>query len=140
LFLLEGDHVLMHSLVGGKVESNGDRKLEMRSLLDSHKVTSSQDLAVSLKTFLRESLPDYMIPSSFVLMDALPLTVEGKVDRRALPQPDEAQGVQPRVHEAPHSDLEHLLATIAQDVLQLEQVGIQENFFELGGDSVQLVQ
>lgn len=140
LFLLESDHVLMHSLVGGKVESNGDGRLEMRSLLDSHKVTSEHDLAASLKTFLRESLPDYMIPSSFVLMDALPLTAEGKVDRRALPLPDEAQGVQPRVHEAPHSDLEHLLATIAQDVLQLEQVGIQENFFELGGDSVQLVQ
>ncbi len=140
LFLLESQHVLVHSLLGGKVESKGDGKLEMRTLLESHKVNSSQDLAVSLKTFLRETLPDYMIPSSFVLMDALPLTAEGKVDRRALPLPEDVQGVKPRVHEPPHSDLQNLLATIAQDVLQLEQVGIQENFFELGGDSVQLVQ
>ena len=136
LFLLESSHVLMHSLLGGKVEtrSNGRAKVEKRSL------KTSRDPSSSLQAFLRDRLPEYMVPSKFVLMDALPLTAEGKVSRQALASLEEAPEFQARVYEPPQSDMEHLLATIVQEVLQLKQVGIQENFFELGADSVQLIQ
>jgi amino acid adenylation domain-containing protein len=136
LFLLESSHVLVHSLLGGKVEprSNGQAKVEKRSL------RTLPDPDSSLQAFLRESLPDYMVPSTFVFLDALPLSAEGKVNRQTLACLEEASGFQARVYEPPQTDLEHLLATIVQESLQLKQVGVQENFFELGADSVQLIQ
>jgi len=86
--------------------------------------------------FLKHYLPDYMIPSAFVILEALPLTPNGKVDRRALPAPDTAQ---PEVDEAiatPRTLQEQVLAKIWCQVLRIEQVGIHDNFFDLGGDSI----
>jgi amino acid adenylation domain-containing protein len=89
-----------------------------------------------LRRFLKQKLPDYMVPSAFVLLDALPLTPNGKVDRRALPAPDQSRPDQSVTFVAPGSPIEHQLVDIWAEVLRLEEVGIHDNFFELGGHSL----
>jgi len=89
-----------------------------------------------LRGFLEEKLPEYMVPSAFVLLDALPLTPHGKVDRRALPAPD---GTRPELNKpfvAPRTPTEKLLAEIWSQVLGVEPIGVQDNFFDLGGHSL----
>ena len=88
-----------------------------------------------LRQFLHERLPDYMLPSSFVVLESFPLTPSGKIDRRALPTP----GTKMELSEgyvAPRTDLEEVLAAIYSDVLQVEQVGVFDDFFALGGHSL----
>ena len=89
-----------------------------------------------LRRFLSEKLPDYMIPSVFVKLDALPLTPNGKVDRKALPVPDSSRPELGTPFVAPRSPTEEKLAQIWAEVLSLDQVGIQDNFFDLGGHSL----
>ncbi|MBO0991337.1 amino acid adenylation domain-containing protein, partial [Delftia sp. SD018] len=86
-----------------------------------------------LKDRLGQALPDYMVPSAIVVLDALPLTANGKVDRKALPEPELA-GAQ--AYEAPQGDVEAMLAGIWEEVLELDRVGRSDNFFMLGGDSI----
>nr|WP_284676792.1 non-ribosomal peptide synthase/polyketide synthase [Pseudomonas sp. AKS31] len=92
----------------------------------------------SIKAHLRESLPDYMVPVSWAFLERLPLTANGKLDRKQLPHPEVAQ-VQ-EVYAAPRNELEQRLAEIWQDVLKVERVGLNDNFFELGGDSIISIQ
>lgn len=87
-----------------------------------------------LRNFLREKLPDYMLPSAFAVLDAMPLTPSGKVDRRALPAPQQSQP--PETFVAPRTPVEEVLAGIWSEVLELEQIGIEDNFFDLGGHSL----
>jgi amino acid adenylation domain-containing protein len=93
-----------------------------------------------LRTFLQERLPEYMVPSAFVALDALPLTVNGKVDRDALPAPEQFR---PRLEqhsfEAPTDPLEIQLTEVWEEVLGIHPVGVNDNFFELGGDSLKAV-
>jgi amino acid adenylation domain-containing protein len=93
-----------------------------------------------LHRFLKEKLPDYMVPSAFVMLDALPLMPNGKVNRRSLPAPSEARLVLGKAFVAPRNPIEEALAEIWSQVLGIEQVGIQDNFFELGGDSIRSIQ
>jgi amino acid adenylation domain-containing protein len=92
-----------------------------------------------LRAFLQEKLPDYMIPSAFVFLDALPLTANRKVDRRALPVPDERRPDIEASYAAPRSQTERMLADIWAEVLNVEQVGINDNFFDLGGHSLLMI-
>ena len=87
-----------------------------------------------LKSYLKEHLPDYMIPSAFVMLDQLPLTPNGKVDRKALPAPEKVTATDG--YTSPRTLGEELLAEIWADTLQLERVDINDNFFELGGHSL----
>ncbi|WUR15436.1 amino acid adenylation domain-containing protein [[Empedobacter] haloabium] len=91
--------------------------------------------AARLRAQLAEQLPDYMVPAAYVTLDALPSTANGKLDRRALPVPDEGALVQ-RVHEAPQGEIETVLARIWAELLGIAQVGRQDSFFELGGHSL----
>ena len=93
--------------------------------------------AGDLRDWLAATLPDYMIPASFTVLDVLPLTPTGKLDRRALPAPDHdtTTGYVP-----PRTPAEQAIAAIWADVLGLDQVGIHDNFFELGGDSILSIQ
>ncbi|MCY7848243.1 lichenysin non-ribosomal peptide synthetase LicA [Bacillus haynesii] len=87
---------------------------------------------------LAQTLPDYMVPAFWVQLDELPVTANGKVDRRALPQPDvDAQAAE---YNAPRTETEQLLADIWQEVLGLDRIGITDNFFALGGDSIKGIQ
>src|SRR2546421_10704551 len=90
-----------------------------------------------LRRFLGERLPEYMVPSHFILLEALPLTSNGKVDRRALPAPEQV-ALHPGQQEdtAPRTSIEQTLTEIWSQVLHLPQVGIHDNFFALGGDSI----
>jgi amino acid adenylation domain-containing protein len=94
--------------------------------------------AAELRAALLELLPDYMVPASFVTLPALPLTANGKIDRRALPAPGQAAR-EPRVEiSAPQTELQRIVARVWQDVLKVEAVGIHESFFDLGGNSLRL--
>jgi amino acid adenylation domain-containing protein len=88
-----------------------------------------------LRRFLKEKLPEYMVPNAIVILEALPFTPNGKVDRRALPAPDLHSQLSDK-YVAPRSPIEELLAQIWAQVLKVEQVGIYDNFFELGGHSL----
>jgi len=94
--------------------------------------------AKQLKEFLKERLPEYMLPSSFVVLDALPLTTTGKVDRNALP--NQIRVDVEETYLAPRTALEQVLAGIFSQVLSLERVGVNDSFFELGGHSLQATQ
>ncbi|MCZ4093239.1 AMP-binding protein [Sinorhizobium psoraleae] len=96
-------------------------------------------LAGALRAHLGARLPDYMVPSAFVRLDVLPLTVNGKLDRKALPVPDD-EAYARRVYEAPQGEIETLLAAIWRELLGVERVGRHDNFFELGGHSLLAVQ
>ncbi len=103
-------------------------------------LASGESLKTSeLREFLGTKLPEYMIPSVFVTLDAIPLTPNGKVDRRALPTPDLRQEME-QSYQAPATELEKLIADIWQEVLHLEKVGVGDNFFELGGNSLLAMQ
>ncbi|RMR27575.1 non-ribosomal peptide synthetase, partial [Pseudomonas savastanoi] len=91
-------------------------------------------LRQGIKSQLQSSLPDYMVPTHLLLLPELPLTPSGKLDRKALPAPDSSQ-LQAR-YRAPHSDVEICLAAIWQEVLHVQQVGLDDHFFELGGHSL----
>ncbi|MFB2917125.1 MULTISPECIES: alpha/beta fold hydrolase, partial [Aerosakkonema] len=98
--------------------------------------TLQRTLSGSLRDYLKQKLPDYMIPSAFVLMKALPLTPNGKVDRRALPVPDSLKFWNETCFVAPHDTLELQLSQIWSEILGLYPVGVQDNFFTLGGHSL----
>ncbi|HEY0404146.1 MAG TPA: amino acid adenylation domain-containing protein [Pyrinomonadaceae bacterium] len=89
-----------------------------------------------LRAFLKERLPDSMLPAAYVALDALPLTANGKVDRQALPQPEQEQPGSHRNFVAPRTEVERLLADIYAQSLRVNAVGINDDFFELGGDSI----
>ncbi|MEP6743438.1 MAG: amino acid adenylation domain-containing protein [bacterium] len=92
--------------------------------------------ASEVRKFLQLSLPEYMVPSAFVMLDSLPLTPNNKVDRRALPPPDEARPNLQQAYVAPRDRLEGQLATLWKNVLQLKSIGVRDDFFELGGHSL----
>jgi natural product biosynthesis luciferase-like monooxygenase protein/amino acid adenylation domain-containing protein len=93
-----------------------------------------------LRDELKRLLPDYMVPSAFVRLAAMPLTTNGKIDRAALPEPDRERPEQSAEFAAPRDDLERALAEIQRSVLNLNQVGVHDNFFDLGGNSLLVVE
>ena len=101
---------------------------------------NSSALLDELRQFLKEKLPEYMLPSAFVFLPALPLTSNGKVDRQALPAPEQAQMESEEIFVAPRTPLEKTLAEIWAEVLGVKKVGVHDNFFELGGDSILTIQ
>ena len=108
---------------------------ENKSLV-AYVVASEKTLTTSqLREFLKEQLPEFMVPSAFVILDTLPLTLNGKIDRKALPAPD---GEITREHEyiAPSTPSQEIIANIFASVLGVQNVGIHDNFFELGGHSL----
>ncbi|HEY0602095.1 MAG TPA: amino acid adenylation domain-containing protein, partial [Herpetosiphonaceae bacterium] len=99
-----------------------------------------EGLIPSLRTFLGARLPAYMVPAAFVLLDALPLTAHGKLDRRALPEPDADRALGETTFVPPSTPTEDILAAIWSRVLGVDRIGIDDNFFALGGDSIRSIQ
>jgi SagB-type dehydrogenase family enzyme len=162
-FALGEGHVYLHSLLGGQVGTGQtglqalvDESSELRLLLSLLEESEEKERAPGplpvaragseapvieeLRGFMQQKLPDYMLPSVFVLLEALPLTPNGKVDRNALLDLDTTGPETEKVFVAPQTELEQAVAAVWQEVLQVEKVGIYDNFFDLGGNSIHLVQ
>ncbi|MFO1431949.1 MAG: amino acid adenylation domain-containing protein [Candidatus Competibacteraceae bacterium] len=132
LFALEDSQILLHSLVGGRVIESS-RQVTTPALPPA---AFQQDVLA----FLGERLPRQMVPAAIGLLEALPLTLNGKVDRRSLPPLGRTGGPGKTEYTAPRNALEATIAALWQELLQLDHVGIEQNFFDLGADSALVVQ
>lgn len=122
------------AVVLDKQASNGD------TYLSAYLVAREGYDTESLRIYLAARLPDYMIPAYFTLVDALPVTSNGKTDRKAIRAiPEAVPEVTPGEYVAPRSETEEKLAAVWQDVLKVNRIGIRDNFFELGGDSFKAI-
>jgi amino acid adenylation domain-containing protein len=101
---------------------------------------AEKPLVTELRTFLEQRLPDYMVPSFFEVLPALPKTPNGKINRKSLPKPSGGLSSSDKPYVAPRNEVETQLATIWQKVLGREKVGIHDNIFEIGGDSLLIFQ
>ena len=117
-------------------DSPGEKRLVAYLVSAQQPPCSVADLRAHLKT----RLPDYMVPTAFAFLDALPLTANGKVDRRALPIPEPGRGNPADAFVAPRTDLERRVSAIWRELLKADRVGIHDDFFELGGDSLAAMQ
>nr|WP_277610826.1 pyoverdine non-ribosomal peptide synthetase PvdD [Pseudomonas aeruginosa] len=120
--------VLAHDGVGGT---------QLVGYVVADSVEDAERLRESLRESLKRHLPDYMVPAHLMLLERMPLTVNGKLDRQALPQPDASLSQQ--AYRAPGSELEQRIAAIWSEILGVERVGLDDNFFELGGHSLLLL-
>ncbi|KAG0195747.1 hypothetical protein BGX28_000698, partial [Mortierella sp. GBA30] len=111
-----------------------DAQLEQRTIA----AKSSLGLPMTLRSHLATRLPDYMVPAAFVRLDTLPLTLNGKLDRRALPSPEDADYAH-QSYEAPRGEIENILSSIWKELLNIERVGRSDSFFVLGGHSLMAV-
>ncbi|HEV2148332.1 MAG TPA: amino acid adenylation domain-containing protein [Longimicrobiaceae bacterium] len=124
-------HASVHeAVVLLREDAPGERRLVAYVVPDGAAPTPAE-----LREHLREQLPEYMVPGAFVLLEALPLTTSGKIDRKALPAPEGAESAEAG-YVAPRTPTEEVLAGIWGDVLGVERVGVEESFFELGGHSL----
>ncbi|MHC5744030.1 MAG: non-ribosomal peptide synthetase [Nostoc sp.] len=119
------------SCVIAREGTTGDKRLVAYIVPHQHSKPTTNEL----RQFLKAKLPDYMVPSAFVILESMPLTSNGKVDRRALPAPDLYSEIKDK-YVAPRTPIEEILAQTWSQLLQLPQVGIHDNFFELGGHSL----
>jgi len=110
----------------------GDQRL-VAYLVPNEKQTPSVSV---LRQYLKEKLPEYMVPNAFMILEKVPLTPNGKIDRKALPSPTGLRPELESAYVAPRTEIERTIAAIWQAVLRLEKVGIHDNFFEVGGTSL----
>jgi amino acid adenylation domain-containing protein len=113
----------------------GDKRLVAYVTSDQQAIT-----VATVREVLTGKLPNYMLPSAVVRLDAMPLTPNGKIDRKALPAPDTGRATRQKEYVAPRTEQEKMLSAIWAEVLHLERVGIQDNLFELGADSLHIFQ
>jgi amino acid adenylation domain-containing protein/non-ribosomal peptide synthase protein (TIGR01720 family) len=130
-----GQHeAIREVVVVAREDQPGDRRLV------AYYVAGSEVAGSELRAFLRQRLPEYMVPGVFVALPAMPLSPNGKVDRKALPAPDRDRAALEVAYAASRTASEEVLAGIWAQVLGVERVGIHDNFFELGGDSILSIQ
>ncbi|MBX9258015.1 amino acid adenylation domain-containing protein, partial [Desmonostoc muscorum CCALA 125] len=114
-----------------RADTTGDKRLVAYIVAQKQQTPK----VTELRSFLKEKLPEYMVPAFIVILESLPLTLNGKIDRRALPAP-EPSSESPEKYVAPRTPIEEILALIWTQVLKVEPVGIHDNFFTLGGHSL----
>jgi hypothetical protein len=122
------------------VVSRQDRPGEQKLVAYFVPTYDTKPTSTELRQFLQKKLPPHMIPYAFVEMVAIPLTVNGKVDRQQLPAPDLGAATRTREHVAPRTPQERTLAGILAEVLRIERVGVTDDLFELGADSLHVFQ
>ena len=124
------------AVVVAREDTPGDKRLVAYIVYKSESPLTTEQL----RGFLKRQLPDYMLPSAFVSLDAIPLTPSGKTDRRSLPAPQSSRPQLAKTFVAPSSPSEKLLAGVWARVLGLEPIGVHDNFFDLGGDSIRSIE
>ncbi|MEG4505908.1 amino acid adenylation domain-containing protein [Microcoleus sp. F6_B4] len=124
------------AVVLAREDAPGDKRLVAYIVANPEEQLAIADL----RRYLQGQLPDYMVPAVFVNVEAMPKTPSGKIDRRALPAPDSQRQEQSQSYAAPQSELELLLAGVWSKLLKLDRVGIHDNFFEIGGNSLMTLQ
>ena len=102
--------------------------------------SNDAQLIPELRRLVKEKLPDYMVPSAFVMLNKMPLTANNKIDHKALPDPDQSRPELDKAYVQPQNETERVIARVWQDVLNLEKVGIYDNFFDIGGSSLSIIQ
>jgi hypothetical protein len=112
----------------------GDKLLVAYMVMEEDSAPASGDLC----TFVGQRLPAYMVPAAFVVLSELPLTPNRKIDRDALPVPERSCPELQTTYQAPRTEIERTIASVWQEVLDLEKVGLRDNFFDLGGHSLLL--
>ncbi|MEG4862220.1 MULTISPECIES: non-ribosomal peptide synthetase [unclassified Microcoleus] len=127
---------IKQAVVLAREDEPGDKRLVAYLAVNPQEQLTIADLRVQLQG----QLPDYMVPAVFVTVEAMPKTPSGKIDRRALPPPDSQRQELSQGYAAPQSDLEKVLAGIWSKLLKLDRVGIHDNFFEIGGNSLMTLQ
>jgi amino acid adenylation domain-containing protein len=132
---LESKAGVQQALVMARADEPGDKRLVGYVVADATPDAAVALNAESLRAHVRPLLPEYMVPSAFVMLERLPLLPNGKVDRLALPAPGR-QAFMSRQYELPQGEVETQLAALWQDLLRVPQVGRHDNFFELGGHSL----
>ncbi|AEI67116.1 non-ribosomal peptide synthetase [Corallococcus macrosporus] len=133
---------VLEAVVLAREDSPGDKRLVAYVVPSAPALSAEQTANVlsAIRAFLKTRLPEYMLPAVFMPLDALPLSPNGKVDRKALPTPDVDLARTGTPFEGPRNAPEQTLADIWAEVLGLRQVGIDDSFFELGGDSIRSIQ
>jgi hypothetical protein len=127
---------IRESVVEARTDESENHRLVAYIILQQDEALTTTELSA----YLRTKLPDYMVPSAFVIMNSLPLTPTGKIDRRALPQPDKAARDSKLPFVAPRNSVERELTEVWCEILGLDRVGIHDNFFDLGGHSISATQ
>jgi len=134
LQMLKLEAVEQALVVAGKNRRN-ELRLVAYLVAKADNAHSDAELALQLRAYLNAHLPHYMVPSDFVRLDAMPLSANGKIDRKKLPEPD-GSALHESAYVAPTNPTEELLAEIWQEVLEVKRVGIRDNFFDMGGHSL----
>ncbi|MDZ7399742.1 MAG: amino acid adenylation domain-containing protein [candidate division KSB1 bacterium] len=130
---LQGHPAVKMAAVLAREDQAGEKKLVAYFVADPK---AAEPTANDLYAYLKERLPDYMVPAIFMKLDEMPLTPNGKINRKVLPAPDQGRPELGRAYIAPRTQTEELVAGIMAQVLAVERVGVQDNFFELGGHSL----
>ena len=135
-----GEHpAVRQSVVIAREDQPGDRRLVAYVVCAQHVPLQLRELVAELRSHLLAQLPEYMVPTAFVCLARMPLTPNGKLDRKALPAP-QGDAYASEEYEAPQGKIEQTLARLWCELLELERVGRRDNFFQLGGHSLQAVQ
>ncbi|HEY6188738.1 MAG TPA: non-ribosomal peptide synthetase, partial [Pyrinomonadaceae bacterium] len=133
---LTEQQLVREAVVLAREDQRGDKRLVAYVV-----ATDGETLAADeLRKALSGTLPEYMIPAVFMMMDALPLTPNGKINRRALPMPEQTRSALEHTYVAPQTPTEETLVRIWEEVMRLERIGTQDNFFQLGGHSLMATQ
>ena len=131
-----GQHpAIQQAVVLAREDTPGDKRLAAY-------VVAAPDAAISaheLRSYLQQKLPEYLVPSSFIVLESLPLTPNGKVDHEALPEPDNCLA-EAQAYTAPRNAVEEIIAGIWSKILGAKQIGVHDNFFDLGGHSLKATQ
>ncbi|MGH9822796.1 MAG: phosphopantetheine-binding protein, partial [Blastocatellia bacterium] len=131
--VLRRHKLVQDAVVSLHVDSQGNNRLVAYVVTDSEK-----DVSFDLRTFLKGKLPAFMLPAHFVVLTSLPLSPNGKVDRKRLPAPDVERRDQAEPYVAPRSEVEQAVAGMWSDLLRMNEIGVHDNFFELGGHSLMI--
>jgi amino acid adenylation domain-containing protein len=134
--VLREHHAVHDAVVLGAPDEKGEVRLAAYVATPDRSAVSANDL----RKHLRERVPEHMVPATFIFLESLPLTSTGKLDRRGLPPPEALTPEPAAKYVAPSSDLEHEILAMWRQVLKLEKMGVDDNFFDLGGHSLTLAE